>query len=331
LFCFFVESNFVSHKNKKNMKHLLITLIFIQLLMACGEKEIAPANNTNGKNLRDANLPDDFPLTGCFATNMDFDLNSSIPGASGNFKYTITYDNLNRVTKVVNNSNVLPNTTTYTYEKGKITGVNETKYNGNTIKTIIIYTLDSKNKVTEQESSVESFGSVAITKTTFKYDTDGYLIESKNLSSPTQPVTVYTWEGGNLSKTTITDSKPTATEKNKTIITYEYDKSKTLGTWDPSFAGNPGSSLSPSYSGKPTKNIVTKITQVTETSSTNSFFPFDYKLTVVTDNKYTFDAKGIPSDFGTESKVTSSGSLPLGLNLNYLNVTSKGKMQYTCK
>jgi hypothetical protein len=319
------------------LKIVLKLSIFLGLisLAACenSSTETPSPNNSNSSinTTRDASLPEDFPLKGCFPVDMDFTLNSSAGGGSA--KFVFTYDKLNRLVKAENNSTLLPSKTTYTYDKGKITTVNESKTGGIPMKITSIYTLDTKNRVSsvEQKTTLTISGntSESTVKTSYTYDANGYLSESKIDSDKKLPVTKYTWTNGNLTKTVSTLTKPDAGEKGITTTEYTYDLSKTLGTWDPSSA-SPGVTLAPSYSGKPTKNLITKVVSTAETALDNPIISFNYKVVSTTTTSYTFDSKGLPSTFNTNTTATSSGKLPLGFTLPNINATSTGKVNYTC-
>ncbi|MDZ7935019.1 MAG: hypothetical protein U5M51_08680 [Emticicia sp.] len=189
-------------------------------------------------------------------------------------------------------------------------------------KTTSVYTLDSKNRIVSVEQKYVITGSPdVITKTSYKYDANGYISESTVESDKKLPVTKFTWEDGNLTKAVTTLTKPDAGEKSTTTNVYEYDKTKTMGTWDPGTTASPGVTLAPSYSGKPTKNIIIKTTTTSESAFVSPFLSFDYKFIATTITSYTFDAKGLPVTFKTNTTSTSSGNLPLGLVLP--NVTAK--------
>jgi YD repeat-containing protein len=316
------------------MKKVLLFASMLAIFVSCEKStDTTPDGTSTTTTKRDASLPEDFPLTGCFPTNMEFDFTSS--GGSGNAKFTFTYDKLNRLIKAENPSTLLPSTTTYTYDTGKITTVNDSKTSFYTLKTTTVYTLDSKNRVilTEQKTATTAGGatSESNTKTSYKYDTNGYLSESTIESDKKLPVTKFTWQDGNLVKSVSTMTKPDAGEKYTSTNEYEYDKTKTMGTWDPGTTASPGVTLAPSYSGKPTKNIITKTTTTLESSYTNPALSYDYKYVTTTTTSYTFDAKGVPSTFKTNTTSSSSGKFPLGIALPNITASSNGKMTYTCK
>jgi hypothetical protein len=322
------------------MKKVFLLISMIAVFASCEKTEDAtPSGSTNNNNnntsttVRDASLPADFPLTGCFPSDMEFDFSSS--GGSGNAKFTFTYDKLNRLIKAVNPSTLLPSTTTYTYETGKITTVNDSKNVSFQTKITTVYTLDNKNRivVADQKTALTSGGSTSetISKTSYKYDTNGYLIESTIESDKKLPVTKFTWQDGNLTKSVITLTKPDVGEKSTTTNEYEYDKTKTMGTWDPGTTASPGVTLAPSYSGKPTKNIITKTVTTLESAYDNPALSFNYKYITTTATSYTFDAKGLPSTFKTNTTSSSSGKFPLGLSLPNVTANSNGKINYICK
>lgn len=325
------------------MKKLIYSLLLATTFIAC-EKTTEPTPTTpttttgtgSGTTTTPtdavlAELPDGLPKSNdCIVADLQFDISGSV---TDKLVYTLTYDKYNRITKSVTNSTQYPNTTTYVYEKGKIKITQDaTFFGGFKSNTVINYTLDDKNRVSVSESTVKSSyndkESVSTSKVSYKYDTSGYLEETKSEDENKKTQTTkYIWDGGNLIKTEVTsyNDPKTKYEKWTNVTTYEFDKSKTNGSWDVNSVS--GAAVAPgiAYFGKVNKNIVSKLQTITDWVVTTPF-ALNAKMTVNTDYKYTFDSKGYPATFDVNTNTKAEGSFPVSVPPT--NV--KGTVKYKC-
>ncbi len=278
-----------------------------------------------------AELPEGLPkATDCIIADLQFDISGTV---NDKLIYTLTYDKYNRIVKSVTNSTQYPNTTTYVYEKGKIKITQDASFfSGLKSNNIINYTLDDKNRVSVSESTVKATyngtESVSTTKVSYKYDANGYLEETKSEDNNKKTLTTkYKWEGGNLVKTEVIDYNEPGTkyEKWTNVTTYEFDKSKTNGSWDVNSVS--GAAVAPgiAYFGKTNKNIISKLQTINDWVITTPV-SLNAKLTVDTDYKYTFDGKGYPATFDVNTNAKAEGSFPVSVPPT--NV--KGTVKYKC-
>ncbi len=278
-----------------------------------------------------AELPDGLPkTTDCIIGDLQFDISGTV---NDKLIYTLTYDKYNRIIKSVTNSTQYPNTTTYIYEKGKIKITQDALlFGGLKSNTVISYTLDEKNRVSVSESTIKSAQNnvedVSSTKVSYKYDASGYLEETKSEDNrKIAQTTKYTWEDGNLVKTEITNFNDPKTKYDKwtNVTVYQFDKSKTNGAWDVNSVS--GAAVAPgiAYFGKINKNIIAKLQTINDWVISTPI-SLNAKLTVDTDYKYTYDAKGYPATFDINTNARAEGSFPVGVPPT--NV--KGTVKYKC-
>jgi hypothetical protein len=323
------------------MKNYFLLLLCC-LLFSCEKGDSPSPNNSSGGGgsnaiVKNPELPDDFQLSGCFLEAFNFDLNS----VAGNEKqgYKFTYDQLNRLTKVeaVNNTS-LKTESAYTYTKGKVmVTFDKPLVSVYSAKGSAELTLDAKNRVIGSITKLKGYAndqllSEETLKISYKYDDNGYLIEDTNELGDNIDITKYQWTNGNLTKTITTRTQKGKPDKREVTQTYTYDTTKKNGTWN----GGTGSNSAAYYFyqdgflGKPNANIITQIINTTREFETENIV-FDYTLKTVTDYTYTYDSKGYPETLNGNTKVTTSGSLPLGITIPETFATFKANLKYNCK
>lgn len=206
---------------------------------------------------------------------------------------TYTYDDQGRVLKVTELYGF--GTGTFTYSAGKVT-------------------FKDSNDGTNKEFNTDTQGRiVSDSRDTYKYNADGYLTEKNDGSIPAEFVLTYT--NGNLVKV-VTDGKETSD------ITYYEDEinQNLMGFENPLFSGllfnhHTFSSLTATFMGKPSKNLVKSITVVEKDASTG--------LNVQTTETYTYQKD-------SDGKVTSQTVKRDAPSGSYSGVSTLN-FSYNCK
>jgi hypothetical protein len=208
------------------MKQILILMLSIFLFTSCAKND------------------DSEPVaTTCQAKTMEY-----LENGKSDDKLFFTYNDKGKVARVDHGTLNSTDYETYEYQTGKIVMFDKINFLGKA--ETITFNLDANSRIT------------SVGNNTFKYNAEGYLIESKQVSTGVTNTTTFTYTNANLTKIDYLIAYSTDTEKNSTIIDYNTDAYQSIGGFGSvlaNFEFNEYGVLTDFY-GKTSKNLVTKDT-----------------------------------------------------------------------
>lgn len=163
-------------------------------------------------------------------------------------KLFLTFNDNGKVTRIdhgVQNSN---NYETFDYQSGKIVMFDSKNYYGKA--ETLTFNLDANSRIT------------SVGNNTFKYNTDGYLIEAKETGNGVTSTFTFSYTSGNLTKIDYLNTYSGGTEKSTTLLEYNSDAYQSIGGFGSAlvnFEFN-GLGVLTEFYGKTPKNLIAKDT-----------------------------------------------------------------------
>lgn len=210
------------------MKQSLILTLLIILLTSCtksedSKSEVKPEANT------------------CLVKTVEFLVNNT-----SNDKRFFTFNDMGKVTRIDHGTQNSNDYETFDYQSGKIVVYDSKNYYGNA--ETLTFNLDANSRI------------IGVGNNTFKYNTDGYLVEAKEIGDGVTRIFTLSYTGGNMVKIDYLNTYPGGSEKSTTVLEYSSDAYRSIGGFGNAlinFEFN-GHGVLTEFYGKTQKNLIAK-------------------------------------------------------------------------